>query len=111
MKAWLCLCAHGKGGTGAVKRWRLWAGFGEWEWTKIKDLITQSRFSTIYRACKEWLGWTGKKGFFERMKFVAWLEFRSAVDGWIDGCGPGGKPLWMCCRAELEEGSAMVAPF
>ena len=94
-----------------LKRWRLWAGFGEWEWTKVKDLITQSRIATIYRACKEWLGWTGRKGFFERMKFVAWLEFRSAVEGWIDGCGPGGKPYWMCCRAELTEGATVEAPF
>lgn len=48
-----------KGRPPCLKGWRLWAGFGEWEWTKVKDLVTQSRFSTIYRACKEWLGWTG----------------------------------------------------
>jgi len=94
-----------------LKGWRLWAGFGEWEWTRIKDLITQSRIATIYRACKEWLGWTGRKGFFDRMRFVAWLEFRSAVEGWIDGCGPGGKPYWMCCREELMEGSTVEVPF
>jgi hypothetical protein len=76
-----------------LKGWRLWAGFGEWQWTRIKDLISQSRLSVIYRACKEWLGWTGRKGFFDRMRFVQWLEFRTAVKGWPDGCGPGGKPL------------------
>jgi hypothetical protein len=54
-----------------LKRWRLWAGFGDWKWTRIKDLVISSRFSTIYRACKEWLGWTGRRGFFDRMRFVA----------------------------------------
>ncbi len=95
----------------SVQRRRLWAGFVNWKWTRVKDLVVQSRFSTIYRACKEWLGWTGKKGFFDRMRFVAWLEFRSAVEGWIDGCGPGGKPLGMCCREELEEGETVERPF
>ena len=94
-----------------LKGWRLWAGFGGWDWTRVKDIIRDSPFCRIYRACKEWLGWTGRKGFFDRMRFVAWLEFRTAVEGWIDGCGPGGKPLWMCCRAELEEGVTVEAPF
>ena len=94
-----------------LKRWRLWAGFGNWDWTRVKDLMVFSRFSTIYRACKDWLGWTGKKGFFDRMRFVSWLEMRSAIEGWIDGCGPGGKPYWMCCRAELTEGATIEAPF
>jgi hypothetical protein len=39
------------------------------------------------------------------------MEFRSAVEGWIDGCGPGGKPLWMCCREELIEGATVEVPF
>jgi hypothetical protein len=94
-----------------LKGWRLWAGFGEWDWTKVKDLVTQSRFSTIYRACKEWLGWTGKKGFFDRMKMVAQLEMRSAIEGWIDGYGPDGKPYWMCSREELFGDFAVEAPF
>ena len=47
-----------------LKRWRLWAAFGEgWEPTKVKDLIKESLFSTVYRACKEWQGWTGKGQF------------------------------------------------
>lgn len=94
-----------------LKGWRLWAGFGDWDWTKVKDLVTLSPISTIYRACKEWLGWTGNKGFFERMKYVAFLEMRSAVEGWIDGCGPGGKPYWMCCREELHGEFRLDAPF
>ena len=94
-----------------LKGWRLWAGFGAWDWTRVKDLLSQSRFSTIYRACKEWLGWTGKKGFFDRMKLVAQIELRSAVEGWIDGCGPGEKPYWMCCREELFGDFVFEAPF
>ena len=94
-----------------LKGWRLWAGFGEWEWTRVKDLLMQSRFSTIYRACKEWLGWTGRKGFFDRMKMVAWLEVRSAIEGWSDGFGPGGKPYGMCRREELFGGFAWAPSF
>ena len=94
-----------------LKGWRLLAGFGEWDWTKVKDLISHSRFSTIYRACRDWLGWKGNKGFFERMKLVAQLEMRSAVECWIDGCGPSGKPYWMCCWEELFGDCAVEAPF
>jgi hypothetical protein len=93
------------------KGWRLWAGFGEWEWTRVADLIFESRFSRIYRACKEWLGWTGNGGFFDRMKLVAFLEVRSAIGGWEDGRGPGGKPFWMCSREELLGDVAFDAPF
>jgi len=94
-----------------LKRWRLWAGFGEWDWTRVKDLLSQSRFATIYRACKEWLRWTGNQGFFERMEFVAFLEMRSAIEGWGDGRGPGGKPYWMCSREEIFGACAFEAPF
>lgn len=34
---------------------------------RVKDLIIDSAFARIDRACKEWLGWTGKRGFFDRM--------------------------------------------
>ena len=61
-----------------LKRWRLWAAFGEgWEPTKVKDLIKESLFSTVYRACKEWQGWIGRGDFFERLDFVR-SEFRRA---------------------------------
>jgi len=94
-----------------LKGWRLWAGFGDWEWTRVKDVLFDSRFSRIYRACKDWLGWTGKKGFFERMRLVALLEFRSAVGGWVDGLGPSGKPFWMSSHEELFGDLAVDAPF
>jgi len=92
-----------------LKRWRLWAGFGEWDWTRVKDLLSQSRFSTIYRACQKWLRWTGNKGFFERVEFVALLEMRSAIEGWSDGFGPGGKPYGMCTREEIYGACARAA--
>ena len=73
------------------KRWRLWAGFGDWEWNKVKDLVFDCRFTRIYRACKEWLGWKGNRGFFDRMAFVARMEYNTVVHGWQDGLGPEGK--------------------
>jgi hypothetical protein len=36
-----------------LRRWRLWAGFGDWKWTRVKDVLFESRFCTVYRACKE----------------------------------------------------------
>lgn len=54
-----------------LKRWRLWAGFGEgWERTKVRDVIANSLFSQTYRECKEKEGWIGKGGFFKRMSIV-----------------------------------------
>jgi hypothetical protein len=75
-----------------LRRWRLWAGFGKWDWTRVKDLVFDCRFSRIYRACKEWLGWQGRKQFFDRIRFVARMEFLTVCNGWIVGCGPGGRP-------------------
>ena len=43
--------------------WRLWAGFGDWDWTKVKDVVFDSLFCRIYRACKEAFSWTGNKNF------------------------------------------------
>jgi len=93
------------------KHWRLWAGFGAWDFTRAKDVFYDSPFSRIYQACKEWLGWEGKRGFFERMKLVAFLEMRSVCEGWEDGSGPNGKPFWMCCREELFGDGNFEAPF
>ena len=81
--------------------WRLWAGFGNWDWTRVKDLLFNSRFSRIYRACKEWLGWQGNKEFFERIKVVARMEFHTVCNGWPDGCGPNGTPYQECSHEEL----------
>ena len=84
-----------------LKRWRLWAGFGEWDWTRVKDVVFESRFCRIYRACKEWLHWTGNREFFDRMRLVSTLEKRSAEEGWADGLGPAGRPYSLCSQREL----------
>ncbi|MEY2486179.1 MAG: hypothetical protein QOH39_1827 [Verrucomicrobiota bacterium] len=96
-----------------LKRWRLWAGFGQsWEWTKVKDVVSDSALSRIYRACKEWQGWTGKGEFFERMALVRKIFIKSIEEGWDIGRGSFGKPYWMCSPEELEWGSLNVeAPF
>ena len=83
------------------QHWRLWAAFGKWDWTKVKDLLFDCRFTRIYRACKEWLVWTGNKDFFERMKFVARMEFWTVLHGWKVGLGPSGKLYIDCDHAQL----------
>ncbi len=94
------------------RHWRLWAGFGDWEWTKVKDVVFESLFCKIYRACKEWHGWTGNAHFFDRLRFVHWLEQRTIEEGWADGLGPEGKPFWMCVETELQcRDFAMEYPF
>jgi hypothetical protein len=76
-----------------LKRWRLWAGFGGgWEWTKVKDLIRETVFSRIYRACKEWKQWQGREGFFERMALARQMMLLTIENGWEIGRGPGGLP-------------------
>jgi hypothetical protein len=84
-------------------RWRLWAGLGKgWEWTRVKDIVRETLFSRVYRACKEWKRWTGRRQFLERMNFVRTLVMRTIECGWEIGLGPGGKPYWGCDDKELE---------
>lgn len=83
------------------KHWRLWAGFGDWEWTRVKDVELDTVFSRVYRSCKEWMGWTGNRGFFTRMALVHELELRTIAENWESGLGPHGKPYWMCSEREL----------
>jgi hypothetical protein len=95
-----------------LKGWRLWAGFGDWDWTKVKDVVFDSLFCRIYRACREALSWTGNKNFRDRMRLVQWLEIRTITEGWKEGLGPGDKPFWMCCGTELLNNKLTVAtPF
>ena len=76
-----------------LKRWRLWAGFGAgWEWTRVKDVIRETLFSRIYRACKEWKQWHGRDGFFERMDLTRQMMLLTIENGWQIGCGPNGLP-------------------
>jgi hypothetical protein len=83
-----------------------------WEWTKVKDVIKETLLSEIYRACKEWRGWTGKGNFFDRMDFVRGMMIRTIEYGWPPGLGPNGKPYWMCSDEELSgEALGYDAPF
>lgn len=76
-----------------LKRWRLWAGFGAgWEWTKVKDVMRETLFSTIYRACKEWKQWQGRGRFFERMNLVRQMMFLTIENNWLPGRGPRSLP-------------------
>ena len=78
-------------------RWRLWAGFGKaWQWTKMKDVIRETLFSRIYRACKEWKGWTGRGQFFERMELVRLIMIATIEQGWSVGFGPDRLPYAKC---------------
>ena len=94
-----------------LKRWRLWAGFGDWDWTKVKDVVKEGLFGTIYGACKEWQEWTGRGQFFERMDFVRQMVFKTIENDWSPGLGPGNKAYWMCCGEELAFGSTLCTPF
>ena len=84
-----------------LKGWRLWAGFGQWEWTRVKDVIFESMFSRLYRACSVAFNWKGNKHFFDRMRLVFALEMRTISEGWDVGKGPLGKPFGMCSIGEL----------
>jgi hypothetical protein len=95
-----------------LKGWRMWAGFGDWDWTKVKDVVFDSLFCRIYRACKEAFSWTGNKNFRDRLRLVQWLEIRTITQGWKEGLGPNDKPYWMCCSEELlSDRFAAQAPF
>ena len=80
-------------------RWRLWAGFGgSWEWTKVKDVIRETLFSQIYRACKDWQGWVGRGRFYDRMDLVRRLMITTIEEGWKVGRGPYGKHYSLDCE-------------
>jgi hypothetical protein len=78
-------------------RWRLWAGFGRsWEWTRVKDVLRENLFTSIYRACKEWKGWKGRSDFLGRMSLVRRIMILTIENGWIVGLGPDGLPYSKC---------------
>jgi len=56
------------------KRWRLWAAFGDWERSKVKDIELDTPRAKIYRLCKTVLGWEGNHQFNERMQTVEYRE-------------------------------------
>ena len=82
----------------------------------MKDLIKESLFSTVYRACKEWQGWTGRGDFFERLDFARRMVFMTIEQGWRAGFGPADKPYSMCeegelCWGEVAFRTAIFEPF
>jgi hypothetical protein len=94
-----------------LKRWRLWAAFGKgWAPTKVKDVISNSVFSRVYRACKEWQDWKGRKGFFERMEFVRWMVILTVENGWEVGLGPGGL-AYSEMSPDVLDGEELELPF
>jgi hypothetical protein len=84
-----------------LKGWRMWAGFGDWDWTEVKDVVFDSLFCRIYRACKGAFSWTGNKNFRDRMRLVQWLEIRTISEGWKEGLGPGERSYSAFSSAEL----------
>ena len=83
------------------KRWRLWAGFGKWDWTRVKDIIVESPKRVIWEACTKALGWKGNGGFCQKQDIVDYLYLRTVEEGWELGCGPGGRPYNECNPSEL----------
>jgi len=77
----------------------------------VKDLIKESLFSTVYRACKEWQGWTGRGHFFERLDLVRRMVFMTIEQGWRAGLGPADKPYSMCEDHELCWGEVAFLPM
>jgi hypothetical protein len=67
----------------------------------VKDVIRETLFSRVYQACKEWKGWTGRRGFFDRMALVRQMIVLTIENGWAVGFGPCGKAYSMCGDAEL----------
>ncbi len=75
-----------------LHRWRLWAGFGQgWDWTRVKDVMKETLFSNVYRACKEWKMWSGRTGCFDRMELVRLMTMLTIENGWSVGLGRAGS--------------------
>lgn len=96
-----------------LKRWRLWAGFGKtWDWTKVKDVTLETMMTRVYRGCKKAFGWTGRKGFFARMRVVRFMMIRTLEENWTEGLGPDDRPYAQCLTNELLGNRILVdAPF
>ena len=72
--------------------------------------MKQTLFSTVYRACKEWRGWTGRGHFFGRLGLVRRMVFMTIEQGWKAGLGPSDKPYSMCDDGELCWGEVAFLP-
>jgi len=84
-----------------LKRWRLWAGFGKWDWSRVKDIFAESPKRVIWEACKEALHWEGNRDFLQKRNLVDHLYLRTVEEGWELGRGPGGLFYNECSPSEL----------
>ncbi|MDX2080723.1 MAG: hypothetical protein SFU53_08050 [Terrimicrobiaceae bacterium] len=65
-----------------LKRWRLWATFGEWEHSRVKNVALQTARARIWAVCKEKFGWSGNKGLFERSRLVEEIYLTAILENW-----------------------------
>jgi len=84
-----------------LKGWRLWAGFGKWDWSRVKDIFVETPKRVIWDACATALQWKGNRGFLEKRSLVDFLYQRTIEEGWELGRGPGGLPYNECRASEL----------
>lgn len=83
------------------KGWRLWAGFGKWNWSRVKDVIVETPRKVIWAACKQALSWKGNRNFHERRAWVDCLYQRTIEEQWELGRGPRGRPYEECSQSDL----------
>jgi hypothetical protein len=81
----------------------------------VKDVISETLFSRVYRACKEWNNWTGRGQFLDRMDLVRQIMTLTIEHGWPVGFGPGGAPYGKCADdfslVETELGGKTASMF
>ncbi len=61
-----------------LKGWRLWAAFGPWKWTRVKDLKFDSEFSTIIRAL--FTASKGRGSYFKKLALADEIYFKSITE-------------------------------
>jgi hypothetical protein len=64
-----------------LKSWRLWAGFGKWDWSRVKEILIESPRGAIYRFCQRTLRLTGNRGFQLRIMLVEQLYLERLTGG------------------------------
>ena len=64
----------------AFHGWRLWAGFGNWDWSRVGDIEVESGRSKAWRQCQQELGWTGRGSFPERQLIAARRYVRNLTE-------------------------------
>lgn len=70
----------GKDRPEAFRGWRLWGAFGDWDWSRVGDIIAETGRSKAWRQCQEELGWVGKGNFLERQWIATKRYLRNLVE-------------------------------